>query len=293
MRTVEQGFLLLTCTLGDAARHPLTVAQLRTLTERMKQMPLPVQNRELTIADLASVGCSEELAQRVLGLLSDTQLLERYLKWAQRMDCFPLTRINSGYPGQIRKKLDAEAPGCLWAKGDTALLETPMIGLVGSRNIRPENAAFAREVGIQAAKQGYTLVSGNARGADKTAQEACLVHGGRVICVCADSLTNKVMQKNVLYISEEDFDAAFSAQRAHSRNRLIHCLGAKIFVAQTDVGRGGTWRGTVKNLNRSWRDVFCIDDDPAGAKELALMGSSLISIKELNSISALCTDCLV
>ena len=124
-------------------------------------------------------------------------------------------------------------------KGDTALLNMPKISLVGSREIRKENAAFVAEVGRQAAKQGYVLVSGNARGADRIAQQACIENGGSVICIVADSLLDQKADTGILYISEDEYDAQFSAQRARSRNRLIHCFGEKTFVAQTDLGQGG------------------------------------------------------
>ena len=41
--------------------------------------------------------------------------------------------------------------------------------------MRQENRTFAEEVGRQAALQGLTLVSGNARGADRAAQESCVL----------------------------------------------------------------------------------------------------------------------
>ena len=88
-----------------------------------------------------------------------------------------------------------------------------MVALVGSRELREENWKFAAEVGRQAALQGYVLVSGNARGADRTAQEACLAAGGKVICVVADDLWKQPLRENILYLSEDDFEEGFSAQR--------------------------------------------------------------------------------
>ena len=78
----------------------------------------------------------------------------------------------------VSKLLGDDAPGCLWAKGNLELLSRPMISLVGSRDIMPRNLEFARELGRQAALQGFVLVSGNARGADRAAQSACLEAGG-------------------------------------------------------------------------------------------------------------------
>ena len=199
----------------------------------------------------------------------------------------PLTRITQGYPLRVRDALGDDSPGCLWAKGDISLLNTPCISLVGSRDLGEENRDFAREVGIQAAKQGYTLVSGNARGADKTAQEACLAVGGNVICVVADSLEKQKDNDRVLYLSEDGFDCAFSSQRALSRNRVIHSLGEATFVAQASFRRGGSWDGAVRNLDGHWNPVFCYKDGSEAMTELEQMGAHLVGCEALKDIPKL------
>lgn len=287
MEGKEAGFLLLTSRLGNPDRKVLTAAQLRTLGQRMQNMLRPAEDRELLPEDLTALGYSREMAYRILSLLEETDLLQHALRRAQRLGCVPVSRVNDSYPRILKERLGLEAPGCLWAKGDLSLLDTPMISLVGSRDINPENKEFAAEVGRQAALQGYTLVSGNARGADRTAQSACLKAGGRVVSLVADSLAEKPLQTRVLYLSEEDFDAEFSAQRALSRNRIIHALGEKTFVAQVNAGCGGTWDGTAKNLRNGFSPVFCCDDASEGGAQLAQMGAALIAIKDLADFSAL------
>lgn len=235
MNSREQGFLLLTGMLGNPERKALTVAQFRTLAARVQGMDKPAEDRDLTESDLLGLGYDREFAARVLLLLSQQEQLQWYLQSGKRKGCIPITRLSSGYPQLLREKLGLDAPGSLWAKGDISLLNTPCISLVGSRDLRPDNLAFANELGKQAAMQGYTLVSGNARGADRAAQDSCLAHGGNVISVVADSLTNYTPHPNILYLSENGFDLGFSAQRAHSRNRVIHCLGHKVFVAQSNL----------------------------------------------------------
>ena len=94
-----------------------------------------------------------------------------------------------------------DAPGTLWIKGDITLLFEKAVSLVGSRELKHMNLDFAQEAGRQAALQGYVLISGNARGADRAAQDACLEAGGQVISVVADSLQNQPLTENVLYLS--------------------------------------------------------------------------------------------
>ena len=131
------------------------------------------------------------------------------------------------------------------------------------------------------------LVSGNARGADQAAQNACLEAGGKVISVVAGSLAEHSLKENVLYLSEEDFDAPFSAQRALSRNRIIHALGQCTFVAQCGYQTGGTWDGTVKNLRFGWSRVYCFADASPASRLLADMGAQTIAIGKLSDFASL------
>ena len=230
-------------------------------------MESPREDRELSVTDLVQLGYGREKTQHILHLLEDEEILNYYLAQGKRHGCIPVTRVTEGYPSLLRQRLGGDAPGCLWAKGDLTLLNTPAISLVGSRELGQKNREFAEAVGIFAAQQRLALISGNARGADKAAQNACLEAGGRVISVVADSLTIHRLKENVLYLSENSFDEEFSAQRALSRNRCIHALGRIVFVAQADFGKGGTWDGTVKNLRHGWSPVVCFRDGSEAAAE--------------------------
>lgn len=287
MNTREQGFLLLTGYLGDPSQKLLTVAQLRDLTARAQRMDHPGISRELSCQDLIAMGCSRPFAQRVLHLLSRTEQLQWYLEKGKNAGCVPITRVSEAYPPRLRKCLHMEAPGVLWCRGDLSLLETPAIALVGSRELQADNHHFAREVGKQAALQGYTLVSGDARGADRAAQDSCLAHGGKVISVVADQLEKHMPQERILYISEEGFDLTFSAHRALQRNRVIHSLGSCTFVAQCRLGKGGTWNGTCRNLRFGWSPVYGFQDQTPAMQELQQMGAELIEIDGLLDIGSL------
>ena len=283
----EKGFLLLTSHLGDLNRPVLTTAQFRTLSDRVRHADRPGEDRELTVSDLVSLGYGRDMAARILHLLSEENLLARYLSRGKRLDCVPVTRVTEAYPLILRQRLGLDSPGTLWAKGDLSLLNTPAISLVGSRELNPENHAFAEAVGCHAAQQGLTLVSGNARGADRAAQEACLASGGRVISIVADELWKHHPRENILYISEDDYDSPFTSQRALSRNRCIHTLGSMVFVAQSGMKKGGTWDGTAKNLHFGWSPVACFRDGSEASRELEQMGAYLIGLEDLSDFGGL------
>ncbi len=287
MNPRERGFLLLTCPMGDAQRRVLTHAQLRTLASRIRLMEKPDGDRDLQISDLTALGYDRQMAMRILELLEAEHQLDRYLLQAKKAGCVPITRVSEAYPGILRKKLGLEAPGCLWAKGDVSLLEQPAVALVGSRDLKQSNRSFASEAGRQAAKQGYALVSGNARGADRVGQMACLEAGGSVISVVADELNGHETERNVLWLSEDGFDLPFSAQRALSRNRVIHSLGKLTFVAQSRLQQGGTWDGTSQNLRFGWSRVYCFRDGSDAAQVLSQMGAEQIGTEQLANFDTL------
>lgn len=283
----EKGFLLLSSHLGDPDRKTLTVPQLRTLAQRVRQWEKPETDRELEARDLLELGFSHDRAVQIATLLSQEDLLEHYVSRGKKLGCMPVTRVSEEYPVLLRHRLGLESPGCLWVKGDISLLNTPGIALVGSRELQVPNRAFAEAVGLQAAKQGLTLISGNARGADQTAQNACLRAGGRVISFVADDLSAHPVCDRVLYISEEDYEAPFSAQRALSRNRCIHALGRMVFVAQSALGKGGTWDGSVKNLHHGWSSIACFRDGSEASLELEQMGAYLVGMEDLKDFGSL------
>ena len=149
----ERGLLLLGSHLGDPERRPMTLAQIRRLGDRVRATDFSGEDRDLTEQDLKALGYGPEDARLILNLLAQEDLLEDYLRRGRRAGCRVLTRISPGYPEKLRSRLGLDTPVCLWLRGNADLLEKKMIALVGSRELEPENEAFAREAGRQAAQQ--------------------------------------------------------------------------------------------------------------------------------------------
>ena len=284
MTGAERGFLLLCCHLGNPERRPLTVAQFRKLSRRVREAEKAPGDRELALSDLTRLGYGKPEAEQILSLFSEEDLLDRYLRKAEKAGCIPLTPLSPGYPRRLWEALGDDAPACLWARGDLTLLLKAGIALVGSRDLHPENREFARQAGLEAAKQDLILISGNARGADRTAQEAALAANGKVISILADRLTDHEPRENLLYLSEEGFDLEFSAQRALSRNRCIHAMGLAAIAAQCSLRTGGTWDGSVKNLRFGWSPLYVFDDGSESAELLTEMGAVKIGFEELKNL---------
>lgn len=287
MTPPERGFLLLTSKLGDPERKALSTAQLRALAQAVKNLPNRDEASDLTVADLLVAGVDHRTAEKTMQLLGDELQLDAYLARAKRMGCFPITRASAMYPQFLRERLALDAPGCLWAKGNREILSLPAVAVVGSRDVNERNRRFARQIGIQAARQGYALVSGNARGVDSVAQDACLEAGGFVISVLADSLEEHLPDQHQLFLSEEDFDEGFSVFRALHRNCVIHAMGKVTFVAQCALGRGGTWDGSTRNLRKHWSDLYCYRDGSEASVQLEQLGALLIDADYLSDFKKL------
>ena len=275
MRPSEEGLLLLCCKLGQPVR-PLSPSEYKQLEAYVRAMNLTRSKddfQEVTPKYLASLGYSEEMSQRIHSLLDRPEVLKSYL--AAQPDISIITRISDRFPHRLRR-LGSDCPPALFCKGDTALLDSHCISLVGSRMLFPRGSAFARRIGTMAANEGFTLVSGGAPGADSAAQEACLAAGGDVICFVPDRLESYSSRPHVLYCCAEGYDLPFSNTRALRRNFFIHAMGEKTFVAQCPRTAGGTWQGSRENLKHGWSELYVLNDGSEGADALARLGASFV-----------------
>ncbi|MBQ7255388.1 MAG: DNA-processing protein DprA [Oscillospiraceae bacterium] len=281
MTAAETGVLMLTCPLGQMQAPILTAYQFAQTAKRVRLMRSRARDPigELTDAALYTLGFTLEQSARLVKLLSREELCSAYLLEGERQNVTTLTVRSEQYPAALRR-LGAHTPPALFAKGDLSILQLPRIALVGSRALLPKNRIFAERIGIRAAERGYALVSGGAAGADRTAQEACLSHGGSVIVCTPEQLSSCPEHTNVLYLSELGYDLPFSIPRALSRNRVIHALGEKTFVAQCTAGRGGTWQGSTENLREGYSPLYVFDDGSDGANALIARGAEPIRMNK-------------
>lgn len=268
--TEEELILSLLCSrMGDRIL-PLTVGQYRSLRGKA--------GKPLTeTPEILSLCASEQEKDRIEGLLERKEsVLARLESW-EACGVSVCTLLSGDYPEPLLRKLGDDAPAVLFLSGNRGLLAGPALSLVGCRNLREENRLFARERGARCAARGLALCSGDARGADRAGQDGCLEAGGAVLSFVSDRLLDRTGSERHLYISEDSPDAPFSTPRALSRNRLIHCMGACVFVAQTEDGRGGTWSGTYRNLTHRWTPVYYYEDGSAGAEHLRREGAKPFS----------------
>ena len=265
----------------------LSLAQARELSRRARAAGIGEEDpfRDVTVKDVRRLGYSEYEAGHIVSLLGRERQLDGYLLAAEKADVAVITRLDARFPQRLREQLGARCPAALFCRGDLRLLQRPCISVVGSRHLASPGAQFAAQAGRLAAREGFTLCSGDAMGADRTAQEACLRGGGSVLIFPATELVYCPVRENVLYAAEGGFELGFSAQRALGRNRFIHAMGEKTLVAQTSFGKGGTWNGSLDNLQHEYSPLFVFDDGSEGA--LALCARGATPVQALTSLQAL------
>ena len=265
----------------------LSLAQARELSRRARAAGIGEEDpfRDVTVKDVRRLGYSEYEAGHIVSLLGRERQLDGYLLAAEKADVAVITRLDARFPQRLREQLGARCPAALFCRGDLRLLQRPCISVVGSRHLAQPGAQFAAQAGRLAAREGFTLCSGDAMGADRTAQEACLRGGGSVLIFPATELVYCPVRENVLYAAEGGFELGFSAQRALGRNRFIHAMGEKTLVAQTGFGKGGTWSGSLDNLQHEYSPLFVFDDGSEGARALCARGAT--PVQALTSLQAL------
>ncbi|MCO2273960.1 DNA-processing protein DprA [Pseudomonas aeruginosa] len=98
------------------------------------------------------------------------------------------------YPQRLR---DADHPiELLYYMGNWELVDTPCIAIVGTRSPSEEGAFNAGLIAHKLVKQGYTIVSGLAKGIDTCAHNAALLAGGNTIAVIGTPLNSYYPKEN-------------------------------------------------------------------------------------------------
>ena len=206
-------------------------------------------------------GLSEDLAHRISALTDRATAMAFELDRLERSGIRTLTVFDEYYPQKWLDYLRQKAPPVVHAAGAVELLDVPGLGVVGSRDVTAAGGEVAREIGRFAARRGFPLVSGGARGVDQLAMDAALDSGGAVVGILAESLSRKLKRPDVrravydgatVLCTPYSPDAPFSAGNAMGRNKLIYGQAVLTVVVACDDGSGGTWSGAAEALKNGY-----------------------------------------
>ena len=218
-------------------------------------------------------------------------------KW-HRAGLWILTRSDSEYPGRLKKRLKAESPPVLFGCGNKRLLNQGGIAAVGSRNATESDLTFTHNLGVTAAAQGYSIVSGGARGVDQAAMFAALQSEGTVVGVLANNLLRSVISaeyrkhlktNNLVLVSPFNPEAGFNVGNMMARNRYIYCLADAAVVVSSTPEKGGTWHGAIEDLKAAWVPLWVKNSCTAnsGNAELVRRGAKEWSPNDFSKLTNL------
>lgn len=161
-----------------------------------------------------------------------------------------------------------EPPPILWCIGDAALLQRPMIALVGARNASSLGTRMARKLAGELGAAGFAVVSGLARGIDAAAHAAALETG--TIAVMAGGVDviypneNAVLGQEIgeqgLRLSEIEVSQAPTARHFPRRNRIISGLARATVVVEAAARSGSLI--TARTALDQGREVLAVPGHP-------------------------------
>ena len=182
-----------------------------------------------------------------------------------------------------------DPPLVLYVKGEMAQGDAVALAFVGSRRASLYGLRSARKLAGQAARAGFTVVSGLARGIDRAAHEAALEVGGRTIGVAGSGLLELYPEdagELVLAIAKSgavmsEFPLKFPPLRENfpRRNRIISGLSLGVVVVEAAKRSGSLI--TARHAAEQGREVFAVPgpiDSPAsfGPNHLIQEGAKLV-----------------
>jgi len=160
----------------------------------------------------------------------------------------------------------SDPPPLLFARGRLELLETVMLGVVGTRRPTPYGFAVAERLSADLARGRLTIVSGMARGIDTAAHRAALEVGGNTIAVFGCGVDrvypaeNKKLASQIategLILSEFPMGTPAHPQNFPIRNRIVSGMGVGVLVVE-----GAQYSGsaiTARLAMEQGREVFAV-----------------------------------
>jgi DNA processing protein len=155
------------------------------------------------------------------------------------------------YPEILKESTNP--PVILYCKGNTDLLNSNCVAVIGTR----ENTPLGEKVAIKTieflVKNDFTIVSGLAKGIDSISHITTLKNKGKTIAIIPlidsiypaenKALANEILLSNGLLMSEEKPNTKFFSAQLVKRDRIQSGLSSAVFVIETSI-KGGSMHAT-------------------------------------------------
>lgn len=206
---------------------------------------------------------SEEEINKMAVCLHEEFLTFRLNKYKEdNIEC--ITYYSENYPYLLREI--PSPPLCLYCKGNTQLLNSVCVGVVGTRRPTDYGVVVTKQYVKQLSNAQVTIVSGMASGIDTVAHKEALDNCGNTIAVLAGGVNYvypacnhslyKELIKNNLIISEHIPSVKPETYFFPIRNRIIAGLSRAVLV--TEAGEKSGSLHTINYATEFNREIFAV-----------------------------------
>ena len=184
------------------------------------------------------------------------------------------------------------APPLITVRGSIAILQRPMVAIVGSRNASVTGRKMTASIAGALGEAGLVVASGLARGIDAAAHEAALASG--TVAVFAGGLdriyppqnaplAERIVAEGGLLLSETPLGLDPRARDFPRRNRIVSGLSLGVVVIEAAERSGSLI--TARLAGEQGRTVFAVPGSPldpraAGSNRLLKQGATLVTSAE-------------
>jgi DNA processing protein len=214
-------------------------------------------------ADLEASGLSGSVAQTIASGCTFEDAVDQQQKMLETGTAL-IPIADPRYPSCLKEIFDP--PIVLFARGRLELLQSIMLGVVGTRRPTAYGIAATERLSPDLAQAGLTIASGMARGIDTAAHRSTLAIGGDTIAVfgCGVDLVypaeNRKLAAEItakgLLLSEFPMSSPAYPQNFPIRNRIISGMSVGVLVVE-----GAQYSGsaiTAKMALEQQREVFAV-----------------------------------
>ena len=195
---------------------------------------------------------------------------------------------SKAYPYTLKHIFDP--PNLLYAMGDTSLLNSKCVAVVGTRHStvygKNTTLAFSKDL----SESGVTVVSGLATGIDTYAHKATILHSGKTIAVIAGGfdhihpannfqLSRDIASKGLL-LSEYLPNVVPMQYMFVARNRIVAGMSSGIIVVEAGLKSGAK---ITANLGLEYgKTIYCVPGNinspqSIGTNDLIKQGATLVT----------------
>ena len=238
-------------------------------------------------SDLLAVrGLGEENIEHIARCLDDPMADDEFDQ-ALQLGCSVVTICDVNYPRRLKAIHDA--PPILYVLGAFKDADDYAIAIVGTRRSTSYGHVVTQQLSAGLSQNGFTVVSGLARGIDGWAHRAALDAGGRTMAVLGcgidvtyphehDQLKRAIVEKGVV-MSEFPLGTVPRSVHFPKRNRIISGLALGTVVVEAAVRSGSLI--TARLALEQGREVFAVpgrvgNQSSEGTNQLIQQGAKLV-----------------